>query len=299
MSSSTPASPAPDAFAARPRPAPLRLLAALRANPVLAGALAVMVALVVAALAAPLLAPFDPFEMRVGPRLSPPGGDHLFGTDELGRDLFSRVLYGARLTLWVGSVAVGIGLGVGVAIGLIAGYAGGILRSLLMRSVDVLYAFPDTLIALALLAFLGPSLTNAMIAIGISVVPYYARVTYGVVLVERSKLYVDACAMIGAGPLRILVRHILPNCLPPLVVVASLGFSSAVLSAAGLSFLGLGAQPPTPEWGAILANGRNYITRAPWILIFPGLAIMLTVLAFNVAGDGLRRYLDPRQKGVV
>jgi peptide/nickel transport system permease protein len=293
MPSSIPASLAPE------RPAALRALVALAGNPVLAGALLIIVLLVAAALLAPYLAPYDPFQMRVGPRLTAPGGDHLFGTDELGRDLFSRILYGARLTLWVGTVAVGIGLGVGVLVGLVAGYSVGWVRGILMRAVDVLYAFPDTLIALALLAFLGPSLTNAMIAIGVSVVPYYARVTYGVVIVERVKPYVDACATIGAGPLRILFRHILPNCLPPLVVVASLGFSSAVLSAAGLSFLGLGAQPPAPEWGAILANGRNYILRAPWILIFPGVAIALTVLAFNVAGDGLRRYLDPRQKRVL
>lgn len=275
-----------------------RTLRRLGANPVLAIAGAVIVCLVAAALLAPLLAPFDPNAMRVGPRLSPPGGPHLFGTDELGRDLFSRVLYGARLTLWVGAVAVGIGLLVGVMTGLVAGYVTGLVRSVLMRGIDVLYAFPDTLIALALLAFLGPSLTNAMIAIGISVIPYYARVTYSVVLVERAKPYVDACAMVGAGGARVLFRHILPNCFAPLIVVASLGFSSAVLSAAGLSFLGLGAQPPAPEWGAILANGRNYITRAPWILIFPGLAITFTVLAFNIAGDGLRRSLDPRQRKV-
>ena len=164
-----------------------------------------------------------------------------------------------------------------------------------MRTIDLLYTFPDVLIALGLVAFLGPSLTNAMIAVGISAIPYYARVTYGVVLAERQKPYVDAAQIVGAGHLRVIVRHLLPNVLPPMIVVASLGFSAAVLSAAALSFLGLGAQPPTSEWGLMLSAGRNYITRAPWMLIEPGLAIFVTV-AFNVFGDGVRDLLDPRQR---
>jgi peptide/nickel transport system permease protein len=252
--------------------------------------------LLMVALLASVIAPYDPTAMVTTDRLKPPSAVHLFGTDELGRDLFSRVLHGTRLTFYIGSIAVGIGLVTGMLIGLVAGYSGRTLQGFLMRTVDVLYSFPDTLIALTLVAFLGPSLTNAMIAIGISVIPYYARVTYGVVLVEKNKPYLDAAVIIGAGTFRQMFRHLLPNIVPPLIVVTTLGFSSAVLSAAGLSFLGLGAQPPTPEWGLILAQGRNYILRAPWILIFPGTAIAITVLSFNLFGDGVRDLLDPRQQ---
>jgi peptide/nickel transport system permease protein len=193
-------------------------------------------------------------------------------------------------------VAVGIGLVSGVTIGAISAYAGGWLGGLLMRTIDLLYTFPDILIALGLVAFLGPNLTDAMIAVGISAIPYYARVTYGVVLSERQKTYVDAAQVVGAGHARVIVRHLLPNVLPPMIVVASLGFSAAVLSAAALSFLGLGAQPPAAEWGLMLSTGRNYITRAPWLVIAPGVAIFVTVMAFNLLGDGIRDLLDPRQR---
>jgi peptide/nickel transport system permease protein len=257
---------------------------------------AVIFVVVVLAVCAPYIAPFSPDQIGAGRRLSPPGAAHWLGTDEFGRDILSRILFGARLTLYIGFVAVGIGLTCGVAIGAVAAYAGGWLGGLLMRTIDLLYTFPDVLIALGLVAFLGPSLTNAMIAVGISAIPYYARVTYGVVLAERQKPYVDAAEIIGAGHLRVIVRHLLPNVLPPMIVVASLGFSAAVLSAAALSFLGLGAQPPTSEWGLMLSTGRNYITRAPWLLIEPGLAIFATVMAFNVFGDGVRDLLDPRQR---
>lgn len=258
--------------------------------------ISMIVVLILVALLAPVIAPYSPTVMVPADRLSPPGSKYFFGTDELGRDLFSRILYGARLTFYVGSVAVGIGLVSGMLIGLVAGYSGRMLQNVLMRAVDVLYSFPDTLIALSLVAFLGPSLTNAMMAIGVSVIPYYARVTYGVVLVEKNKPYLDSAVVIGAGMFRQMFKHLLPNIVPPLIVVSTLGFSSAVLSAAGLSFLGLGAQPPAPEWGLILAQGRNYILRAPWILIFPGVAIAVTVLSFNLFGDGLRDLLDPRQQ---
>ncbi|MBM3516544.1 MAG: ABC transporter permease [Alphaproteobacteria bacterium] len=252
--------------------------------------------LAIVALLAPVLAPYDPTKLAAGKRLSPPSWEHAFGTDEFGRDIFSRVIHGTQLTLYVGVVAVGIGLLAGAAIGIGAGYAGGWVQAVLMRGVDFLYTFPDILIALGLVAFLGPSLTNAMVAVGISVVPYYARVTYSVVLVERNKPYFEAATAIGAGWPRLVVRHLLPNIVPPLIVVATLGFSAAVLSAAALSFLGLGAQPPAPEWGKMLADGRNYIARAPWILVFPGLAIVVTVLGFNILGDGIRDVLDPRQR---
>ena len=261
---------------------------ALRNRNVQMGGVIIMI-LIAVAIFAPLLAPYDPAKIALGKRLSAPSVAFLFGTDEFGRDIFSRVVFGARLTLYVGIVAVGIGFISGVAIGISAGYFGGWLRSLLMRSVDYLYTFPDILIALGLVAFLGPSLTNVMIAVGFSVIPYYARVTYSVVLVERNKPYFEASEIVGASHWRLILRHLLPNIVPPLIVVVSLGFSAAVLSAAALSFLGLGAQPPDAEWGRMLADGRNYITRSPWILIFPGLAIVITVLGFNILGDGIRK----------
>jgi peptide/nickel transport system permease protein len=256
----------------------------------------IILALVIVAILAPLIAPYDPVKLAVGKRLSPPNWAFPFGTDEFGRDILSRVIYGTRLTLYVGIVAVGIGLVSGMTVGAVAAYAGGWVSGLLMRAIDFLYTFPDILIALGLVAFLGPSLTNAMVAIGISVIPYYARVTYSVVLVERSKTYFEAGQVIGAGHLRLILRHLLPNILPAIIVVASLGFSAAVLSAAALSFLGLGAQAPSPEWGLMLATGRNYVARCPWILVFPGIAIMIVVLGFNVLGDGIRDLLDPRQQ---
>jgi peptide/nickel transport system permease protein len=272
-----------------------RIRGILRSRSIVIGGVVILIVLILA-LCAPYIAPFSPEQIGAGRRLSPPGAAHWLGTDEFGRDILSRILFGARLTLYIGIVAVGIGFTCGVAIGAVAAYAGGWLGSLLMRTIDLLYTFPDVLIALGLVAFLGPSLTNAIIAVGISAIPYYARVTYGVVLAERQKPYVDAAQIVGAGHLRVIVRHLLPNVLPPMIVVASLGFSAAVLSAAALSFLGLGAQPPASEWGLMLSTGRNYITRAPWMLIEPGLAIFVTVMAFNVFGDGVRDLLDPRQR---
>jgi peptide/nickel transport system permease protein len=179
--------------------------------------------------------------------------------------------------------------------GLVAGYAGGWTERILMRLVDVVFSFTETLIALAAVAVLGPSLSNAMIAVGIAAIPFYARVAYSVTLVERNRAYFDAAYVQGAGHLRLIFLHLLPNIIPPLIVVATLGVSSAVLAAAGLSFLGLGAQPPSPEWGAMLSAGRDYFNQAPWIMIYPGVAIMITVLAFNLLGDGIREALDPRQ----
>ena len=256
----------------------------------------VILLLVVLAIFAPLLAPYEPDQIGVARRLSVPDPGHWLGTDEFGRDILSRIIFGTRLTLYVGLVAVGIGFVCGTSVGAIAAYAGHWVSGLLMRTIDLLYTFPDVLIALGLVAFLGPSLTNAMVAVGISVVPYYARVTYAIVLAERQKTYVDAAQVIGAGHARVIVRHLLPNVLPPMIVVVSLGFSAAVLSAAALSFLGLGAQPPAAEWGLMLATGRNYIQRAPWVVIAPGMAIFIAVMAFNLLGDGIRDVLDPRQR---
>lgn len=252
--------------------------------------------LVLTAILAPLIAPYDPTELGVGQPLQPPSWDYWFGTDEFGRDLFSRIVYGSRLTLYVGLIAVGISMTVGVLVGLIAGYVGGWLESVLMRTVDVLFSFTETLIALAAVAVLGPSLTNAMIAVGISSIPFYARIAYGAVLVEKNKEYFKAARAVGAQHGRLIFRHILPNILSPIIVVATVGVSVAVLSASALSFLGLGAQPPSPEWGASLAAGRDYFKRAPWITTFPGLAIAITVLGFNLLGDALREALDPQQR---
>jgi len=248
------------------------------------------------ALFAPVIAPYPPDEMGAGQILMPPDSRYWFGTDEFGRDMLSRVIHGSRLTIQVGIIAVGISLTAGMLIGLIGGYAGGWIERILMRGVDVLFSFTETLIALAAVAVLGPSLTNAMIAVGIAAIPFYARVAYSVTLVERNRAYFEAAQAAGAGPLRLLFRHLLPNVIPPMIVVATLGVSTAVLAAAGLSFLGLGAQPPSPEWGAMLSAGRDYFTQAPWIMLYPGLAIMITVLAFNLLGDGIREALDPRQR---
>ena len=252
--------------------------------------------LVFCAIAAPVIAPFDPLRMGAGPRLDPPSGSYLMGTDDFGRDVFSRILYGARLTLQIGVIAVGISLTCGLLLGLVAGYSSGWTERVLMRLVDVLFSFTEIVIALACLAIFGVGLTNAMIAIGIASIPFYARVTHSVVLVEKGKPYFEAAVAAGAGHVRLIFVHLLPNVVPTLIVIGTLGVSTAVLAAAGLSFLGLGAQPPQPEWGFMLSSSRDLISRAPWMMIFPGLAIAVTVLGFNLLGDGIREALDPRQR---
>lgn len=272
------------------------VLSAATANRGAKVGLFLVLALIFVAIFAPWIAPYPADQMGAGMALLPPNADYWFGTDEFGRDMFSRVVYGAQLTIQVGLIAVGISLTIGTLTGLVAGYAGGWTERVLMRLVDVVFSFTETLIALAAVAVLGPSLTNAMIAVGIAAIPFYARVAYSVTLVERNRAYFDAAYVAGAGHLRLIFRHLLPNIIPPLIVVATLGVSSAVLAAAGLSFLGLGAQPPSPEWGAMLSAGRDYFNQAPWIMIFPGVAIMVVVLAFNLLGDGVREALDPRQK---
>jgi peptide/nickel transport system permease protein len=253
--------------------------------------------IILASLLSYYVAPFDPVRMAAGPRLAAPSTKHLFGTDEFGRDLLSRVLVGGRLSLGIGLSAVVSGLVVGGLIGLTAAFSGRAIEAVLLRLIDVLYSFPDTLIALALVAFFGPGIENATLAITISLVPFYARVTYGLAAAERAKPYIEAARLAGIRSGRLVRVHVMPNIGQSLIVMGTLGFSSAILSAAGLSFLGLGVQPPSPEWGAILASGRNYINKAPWILIFPGAAICLTVLSFNMIGDSLRDLVDPRRKG--
>ena len=288
------ASPAESAYEATPERGG-RFRRTLMRSPTGVLGLCIVLSLVVVALLASWIAPFDPLQMGAGKRLSPPGGAHWFGTDEFGRDLFSRVVFGARLTIKIGVIAVGISLTAGLLLGLVGGYAGGWTERLLMRGVDVLFSFTEIVIALACLAILGAGLTNAMIAIGIASIPFYARITHSVVLVEKGKPYFESGPAVGAGHLRMLFRYLLPNVIPPIIVVATLGVSTAVLAAAGLSFLGLGAQPPTPEWGFMLASGRELISRAPWMMFYPGCAIAVTVLGFNLLGDGIREALDPRQ----
>ncbi|MET0745478.1 MAG: ABC transporter permease [Microvirga sp.] len=256
--------------------------------------LSVMALLLVVAVFADQLAPFPPTRMAAGRRLVEPSLRHLAGTDEFGRDMFSRILHGARYTVQIGAIAVGISLTIGLTLGLVAAYARGIVEMVLMRLSDVLFSFTETLIALACVAVLGPSLENAMIAVGIAGIPYYARTAYATALVETAKPYFEGSVAAGAGPIRLVLLHLLPNVMPTMVVVATLGLSSAILAAAGLSFLGLGAQPPTPEWGAMLSAGRDFFNRAPWLMLYPGLAIALVVLAFNLLGDAVREAMDPQ-----
>lgn len=261
--------------------------------------LVVLGLLVVAGVAGEALAPYDPVRRSpdlAADRLAPPSLAHPFGTDELGRDVFSRVLVGARVSLQVGFVAVGISLLAGVALGLVAGFYGGRLDDLVMRSMDVLFAFPWILLAIAIVAVLGPGITNAMVAIGVVFTPIFARITRASVLSVREEIYVRAARSLGASDLRLLRRHILPNILAPIIVQTSISLAFAIINEAALSFFGLGVQPPAPSWGRMLAEGRGFIQQAWWMALFPGLAIFVTVLAFNLVGDGLRDALDPRQK---
>jgi peptide/nickel transport system permease protein len=257
-------------------------------------ALVVLVLIIASAVLAPLLPLANPIQVDSPHALYSPGTPYLFGSDQYGRDVFSRVVYGGRISLLVGPIAVFIALVPGVAVGLIAGYYGRWVDTLLMRVIDVMLAFPGILLALGIVAVLGPSLTSLMIAVGISTIPTYARLTRASVLSARENLYVDAARVVGAPDASILLRHILPNVVAPIIVISTLGVGAAILIAAALSFLGLGSQPPTPEWGRMLSEGRQYLREQWWIATFPGLAIMLTVLALNVLGDGLRDVLDPR-----
>lgn len=256
----------------------------------------IVVGLIFSAAFADIIAPHDPMRMGTGGRFLPPGGDFLLGTDEFGRDLLSRVIHGSRITLLIGAVAVGISLTIGMLVGMVAAFRRGWLESVLMRGTDVLFSFTETLIALSFVAVLGPSLQNAVIAVGVAGIPFYARTCYSAALVETSKPYFEASISAGARPMRLIFVHLLPNVLPTMIVVATLGVSTAILAAAGLSFLGLGAQPPTSEWGYMLAGSRDYINRAPWLMAIPGLAIAITVLGFNLLGDGLRTSLDPVER---
>ena len=255
-----------------------------------------------AAILAPHISPHDPIETSLYDQLKPPawaeGGSskNLLGTDDLGRDILSRIIWGARVSLLVAVVSVSLAFICGTLIGSLSGYYKGTLDNVVMRIMDIILSFPYILLAIVVVAYLGPNLRNAMIAIGITYVPRFARIVRGSVLEECEKDYVLAARSIGAGNLRIVFVEILPNCLGPLIVQTTLSFASAVLDAAALSFLGLGAQPPTPEWGAMIASSRSLILRASWVMTFPGIAILLAVLGFNLLGDGLRDALDPRMR---
>jgi peptide/nickel transport system permease protein len=257
----------------------------------------IILILVLTAAFAPLLVSHGPLEVKAGRPLTPPSRDFWFGTDDLGRDLFSRIVYGSRLTLKIGCIIVSLELLIGVTIGLVAGFYGRWIDGLLMRFTDIVLAFPGFILALAVISVLGPGLTNAMLAVGIASWPYFARVVRGSTLSVREMEYVAAERVLGASGFHIMRRAILPNVLAPIIVLASLEFPAAVLYAAALSFLGLGAQPPTPEWGALLVDARTYIRTAPYLINIPGGAIFFVVLAFNLLGNSLRDVLDPRLQG--
>ncbi|HYB10534.1 MAG TPA: ABC transporter permease [Alphaproteobacteria bacterium] len=257
---------------------------------------AVVVFFVAIAIAAPWVSPYDPLKTSFSAVRKAATLAHIFGTDEIGRDVLSRVIFGARASLLAGVVSVAIAVGLGVPIGLVSGYAGRWVDGILMRITDAMLACPFLILAIAFAAFLGPSLTNAMIAIGVSVMPIFMRLTRAQTLSVKVEDYVEAAKALGNPHWRILLRHILPNVLPPLMVQATLAIAQAIIAEASLSFLGLGQQPPAPSWGSMLNTAKNFLDNAPWMALWPGVAIFLVVLAFNLLGDGLRDALDPRRK---
>jgi peptide/nickel transport system permease protein len=256
--------------------------------------MAILAILLVVTVAGTRLAPYDPYYQDFTVQLTGPSGAHRLGTDQYGRDILARILYGTRSALAAGLVANGIATVLGVIVGLFAGFYGRWIDALLMRSTDIMLSFPYLLLALIIVSILGPGLTSAIIAIGIVYTPQFARLTRGTVLEAREHEYVEAARALGVPALSLMWRHILPNILAPIMVMATLTVGLAIVETAGLSFLGLGAQPPAADWGAMLADGRSYMLSAPWIATFPGLAILITVLGFNLLGDGLRDVLDPR-----
>ncbi|MBS4746362.1 MULTISPECIES: ABC transporter permease [Bacillus] len=250
------------------------------------------------AIFAPLIAPYGINEQSLGERFSAPSAAHWFGTDDFGRDIFSRVVHGARISLWVGFFSVLGSVILGTLLGLVAGYGGRLLDAVISRLFDILLAFPSILLAIAIVSILGPSLQNALIAIAIINVPTFGRLVRSKVLSIKQEEYVLAAKAVGMSHRRIVLRHILPNSMVPVIVQATLAIGTAIIEAAALGFLGLGAQAPSPEWGKMLADARPYLVQAPWTLFFPGIAIMLTVLGFNLMGDGLRDTLDPKMKKI-
>src|SRR5437764_5799865 len=268
--------------------------AQMRHNRAALAGLVVIGTLAVAAIFAPFLAPYNPYTVSLDARLEPPGGAHVLGTDELGRDILSRLIFGARVALWVGTVTVVLSSMLGISGGLVAGYLGGVWDAVIMRLADVFLAFPVIILAIAIVAVRGPGLTNVLIALALVYWTTYARVARSVVLILREEEYTWAARTLGASAPRIMVRHLLPNALAPLVVLASLGMGNAIVAEAALSFLGLGIQPPEASWGSMLNTGMGFLRDASFLSITPGLAIFITVLGFNLLGDGLRDALDPR-----
>ena len=269
---------------------------ALRNTLVLFGA-AIVLLMLLLALFANLVAPYDPIEMKVTDALKAPSRAHLFGTDRFGRDVLSRTIYGSRIALGVALLSIAIAFAIGSLLGLLGGFLGGWLDLAIGRIMDILFSFPTLVLAIAIAAMLGPGLNNAVLAIAVVYAPLFCRIARGPVIAERAKEHVAAAIGLGAGSMRIILRHILPNVLAPLIVQVSVALAFAILIEASLSYLGLGTQPPDPSWGTMLNEGRTYLETAPWMSIFPGLAIMLAVLGFNLMGDGLRDVLDPQVRG--
>src|SRR5689334_20667316 len=287
--------PSVSASAPESRSAPRwRVWRRLRRHRLALAGLAFLALLILCAISADLISPYRPLDQAMNVRLKPPSAAHWLGTDDFGRDILSRIIYGSRISLQIGFVAVGIAGTIGVVLGMVSGYFGGWVDSVVMRCMDVLLAFPAVLLAVTIMALLGPSTTNVMIAIGIAYIPLFARVVRGTVLTVKPNEYVLAARAAGASELRMLTFHIAPGTIGPIIVQVSLALAFAILAEAALSFLGLGTQPPTPTWGSMLSFGREFIREAPWFTFFPGFAIFVTVLSLNLVGDGLSDALDPR-----
>lgn len=266
---------------------------------VVAFGLIVIVVLIFVAIFAPVVAPYDPLKTDLKNIRAEPSWEHWLGTDTLGRDVLSRIIYGSRSSLVIGIVAVGVAAGIGMTLGLIAGYFGGVSHSIIMRFIDAMMSIPMILLALTIAALLGAGLTNIVIALGIAMIPPYARLMSAQALTVKEHDYVAFARAIGASDMRTMVQHVAPNCFPPLIVLMTMMLGGAILAEAGLSFLGVGIRPPTPTWGAMVSEGYRYLLTSPWLSIAPGVAIMLTVFAFNMVGDGLRDALDPRLRGTL
>lgn len=268
-----------------------------RRYPVAMLAATVLVVLAVAAILARTLSPYDPSAMATGPALAPPSPAHWFGTDRYGRDLFSRLLYGARISLPIGVLAVAVSVVLGSVLGLATGFLGGLTDTVGSGSIDIMLGFPPIMLALLIIAVLGVGIQNVVIAIGVAGIPRFARIVRSTAIAIREHTYIEAGRAMGASASRLILRHVLPNALPPIIVLATLYIGSAILDTSSLGFLGLGVQPPTPEWGTMLAEGREFMRYAPWLMVFPGMLVFVTVVAINLVGDYLRAVLDPRLKG--
>ncbi|HEX5164213.1 MAG TPA: ABC transporter permease [Thermomicrobiales bacterium] len=278
----------------KPRSRSREILRGLVRNKGALAGLIILIVMILGAVFAPLITTYDPIKIDPPSRTLPPSRDHWLGTDAFGRDIYTRIVYGGRVSLPVGLIAVAIAASVGALLGLIAGYYGRWADGIIMRLIDILLAFPNIMLALIIVAILGPNIRNVMIAVGVGAIPAYTRLIRGQVLSARELLYVEAAKVIGVPTSKIMYRHILPNVVSPVIVLGTLSVGTAILAAAGLSFLGLGAQPPRPEWGSMLADGRQFLRSHWWVATMPGMAIALTVLSINMFGDGLRDILDPR-----